>query len=205
MNKYIGKVIDNNSADKDGSCQIYCEPLHHGFQPSQYPWMKQEREWTSNIPEINDLVWCRFDDEDFYKKGYYGSKLTLKEYHTHGESIGSITSAYPDVKYIKLANGNAIAMSSNTDTPEITIYHKEGSEIFMNKTGEVHIKGSSGTLEKSALGETLKGLLESILDEIILITVGTPSGGSTTPVNAGQFTTIKGQLSTMLSPKVKNN
>jgi len=204
-NKYIGKVIDNNHESQNGLCQIYIEPLHHDLNQDQYPWFKMDRESSSNIPEINDYVWCWFIDERYHKQGYYGNKLTLLEYHEHNQTIGSITTAYPDVKYWKFANGAAIAFSSNSDTPEISIYHPSGSEIFMNSDGEVYIKGSSGTLEYSLLGETVKQFLSDFLDGILALTVGTGTGPSSTPINASTFTTLKSNLTTLLSTKVKNN
>lgn len=205
MNKYIGKVIDNNHPDKDGRVQIYVEHLHHSINKDDYPWFKQEKEFTSFLPEINEYVWCWFMEEKFHRQGYFGQKVTLSEYHNHNETIGSITAVYPNVKYIQLANGNAIALSSDSDNAEISIYHKSGAEIYMNNDGEVHIKGSAGTLESTLLGETLKGLIEQILDGIVAITVPSPLGPLGPPVNAATFTATKAQLPTALSKGVKNN
>ena len=53
--------------------------------------------------------------------------------------------------------------------------------------------------EQMVLGNTLLSLLEQLLDAIISITVVTPHGPSGTPLNAAQFTQIKGKLKTMLS------
>jgi hypothetical protein len=229
MQKYIGKIIDNNHADQDGRCQIFIEPLHHDLQKNQYPWFKMERDWTSNIPEIDDYVWCWFVEEEFHRQGYYGSNVTLKEYHDHLEYEDNVKATvgaeaeYPDVKFIKLKNGVSIAFSSGDSTPEITIHHptayvfidKDGNisidsnsnKIEMKDTGIVEISGDSGaTLEKTLLGETLKGFLDQILDGIaaLTVTVGAP-GPSSTPINAATFTAIKTQLPTSLSNGVKTN
>ena len=53
--------------------------------------------------------------------------------------------------------------------------------------------------EQMVLGNTLLSLLEQLLDAISSITVVTPHGPSGTPLNAAQFTQIKGKLKTMLS------
>lgn len=205
-NKYIAKIIDNNDTDQEGKCQIYIEELHHDLNVDQYPWARQDREWTSFIPEKDDLVWVYFVEDRYHKKAYYCNKLTLKEYHIHNQTIGSITAAYPHVKYIKLANGNAIAMSSDSDTSEISVYHSSGAEIYINNDGEIHIKGSGGTLEFSTLGETLKQMISDMLDAIIAHTHGTGVGPSGPPANATDFTNLKTtDLETILSEKVKNS
>ena len=53
--------------------------------------------------------------------------------------------------------------------------------------------------EQMVLGNTLLSLLEQLLDAISSLTVVTPHGPSGTPLNAAQFTQIKGKLKTMLS------
>jgi len=203
--KYIGKVIDNNHSDKNGLCQIYIEPLHHDLEKDTYPWFKMDKSMTSDIPEIDDLIWCWFLEERYHQQGYYGNKINLLEYHTHNESIGSITTTYPDVKYIKLANGVSIALSSNSSTPEISIYHPTGAEIFINSSGEVHIKGSTGTLESSLLGETTIQFISDFLDGILALSVGTGVGKSSFPLNSATFTALKSKINTLKSAKVKNN
>lgn len=53
--------------------------------------------------------------------------------------------------------------------------------------------------EKMVLGDTLVDLLGQLIDAICALTVPTPNGPSGTPVNAAQFTAIKGRLKTALS------
>jgi len=170
--RYVGKVISNNDPDKEGKCQIYVEHLMSGFQPSQYQWFRQDKEFTSFIPENNDLVWCYFEDELASRQGYYQEKVTLKSYHTHNQTIGSITSVYPDVKYIKLANGISIAMSSNSSKPEISIYHPS-AEIFIDKDGNVNIKAANEEIKMDATGITITATGKQIK---MSATAGTPNG-----------------------------
>jgi len=65
------------------------------------------------------------------------------------------------------------------------------------------IKLGTGATEAVALGDTLKGILDEILDAINLITVPTPMGVSGTPLNFAVFETIKAKLDTILSTKSK--
>lgn len=179
--RHIGKVIDNNSSDTNGACQIYIEYLHHDLEKDQYPWMKMDRAATSNIPEIDDYVWCWFLEEKFHKKGYYGNKINLDEYNEHNESIGSLTGSYPNIKYIKLANGCAIGM--NSDSPEITIYHPS-AEIFIDTNGCITIEDGTGTnkIEMNASGIKLTTGDASIWQPCSIsacIFSGAPHGGTT--------------------------
>lgn len=75
-----------------------------------------------------------------------------------------------------------------------------------SQSGELHLEGSSGSLEKSVLGETLKTVLEKLMDALINHNHPTGVGPSGPPINAAEFTTIKtADIPTTLSQKVKNN
>jgi hypothetical protein len=80
----------------------------------------------------------------------------------------------------------------------------QGSIFIVNKQGQkVHIgDGADSADEPAALGNTLKGLLENLIDEIIALKVPTPAGLSDVPINVVRFQSIRGQLRTMLSQTV---
>lgn len=52
-------------------------------------------------------------------------------------------------------------------------------------------------------GDTLKSKLEALLDAIIIMTVSTPVGPSTPPINIADFQKIKSELSEILSSQNK--
>jgi hypothetical protein len=153
-----------------------------------------------------------FYDKELNKKLYYIADVNLANFGASNlfddnvkSSITGFTSAYPDVKNFHLKNGVNIAVSSSDDNPEIAIYHPQGSYIFINKDGEIQIKAGTVAIEKTVLGETLKAKLEALIDAINAITVPTGVGPSGTPINAATFTTLKSQLTQILSTKIKNN
>jgi len=147
--RYIAKVINNNDPEKEGKVQIYVEHLMSNFNPSHYPWARQDRAWTSDIPETGSYVWVYFTDEQFLKKPYYTNYVNLKGYHYHNSYENNIKSRvgseseYPFVKYIYLPNNVSIAMSSSTSTPEITLYHPS-CYIFIDKQGKLKIQQTNG-------------------------------------------------------------
>jgi len=157
MNLYPALVKDNNSPDIDGKIKIYIESLHHGISDSLLPWALPAKEGTggsntygvSCIPEKDSLVWIYFEDETWHRNAFYTWDLNLNKVNPHKlfndnvkSSVGA-TTAYPDVKYIYLKNGICIALSSNTSTPEITIYHPSAS-LFIDNSGKIDIKSSVG-------------------------------------------------------------
>jgi len=147
--RYIAKVIDNNDPDKEGKVQIYIEHLMSNFKTEHYPWARQDREWSSEIPEIGFYVWVYFTDEKYLKKPYYANYVDLKDHHYHDSyedniqtEVGSETE-YPNVKYIYFPNKVCLALSSSTSTPEITLYHPS-CYIFIDKQGQLTIEQSNG-------------------------------------------------------------
>ena len=63
--------------------------------------------------------------------------------------------------------------------------------------------GSNNAEESMVLGDTLKGLLEELINAINALTVPTPVGPSGPPINAPQFSGISAKLQTMLSAITK--
>ncbi len=186
MRFWPAKVIDNNDPEKKGRVKIYIEWLMEGIPASDYPWAYQDREFTSYIPEINDMVWVYFENEENFKNPFYKNKISYEDYNEHNQKIGSLEGDYPDIKYIKLKNGVAIAINSNKEEISIT---NGGAEIFINSTGEIHIKGDGSSIEFTVLGETLKNWLSTH-------THPTGVGPSGPPVEVANLTTC-------LSQKVK--
>lgn len=149
---YIAEVIENDSSksngdnkSKDGRVQIYIEWLHRDIAKADLPWAKPDREWTSNIPEKGEKLWIFFEDEKNWRHPFYKNKLNLKGYNNdnHNKTIGQMTAEYPNVKYILLKNGIAIALSSDPDKAEISIYHPS-AEFYIDKDGNIDIKNNAG-------------------------------------------------------------
>lgn len=189
MIRYIAKVIKNNDSEKKGRVQIYIPELMKDLQPSLYPWAYSDLNFTSNIPNIGDMVWVWFEDEEFgtFKKPFYQGVLNFENYHNHNKTIGSMTGVYPDIKYLYLKNGVALGLNSNQT--EVSII-AGSAEIFINSSGEIHIK-SGEAVEKSVKGETLIQWLTNHTHPTGVGPSGPPTQAST--------------LNTCLSQKVKNS
>jgi len=146
MQLYIAEVLDNDDPDKKGRVQIYCAPIHHNIKEKAkdlLPWAQSASAFTSMIPEIGQFVWFWFEKEEHYKNPFYISVVNFSALNGHNQTIGSMTAAYPDVKYIKLANDVAIGLSSDDSKPEISIHHPK-AEIYIEKDGHMTITTSNG-------------------------------------------------------------
>jgi len=226
-NLHYATVIDNDSqnspdAIKNNAIKIRIPYLMNGIIDDNLPWALpfysstggSDEHGNSCIPEKNSLVWVFFYDEKLNKNLFYIADINLTNFGSASlfednakSNITGFSSSYPDIKFIYLKNGVSIAISSNDSSPEIAIYHPEGAYFFINSSGEIHLKGSNGSLEFSALGETLKQFLSDILDAIIGHTHATAAlGAPSPPVNAATFTALKTvSLSTILSQSIKNS
>lgn len=97
---------------------------------------------------------------------------------------------------------------SVTMTPDLITAKFGAREVVLNSTAVSLIsdKVSLGQLNtsqfKAVEGETLKGLIENLIDAILSMTVGTAFGPSSTVIVPQTFIDIKNQLNTMLSDKV---
>ena len=115
-----------------------------------------------------------------------------------------------DGNIVTADNASALAV-------KIDIQSNHGSlGITIDKSGKFYITsprivetcsdirlGSENVTESAVLGNKLKTQLENLIDSITSLTVPTAFGPSGTPINSSAFTSIKNQLSSILSQKVK--
>ena len=144
--------------------KIYIEPIMKGWNTEDYPWARPFQGGGSlshgslNIPETGDKIWVVCENPELLKNWYYLSGVALKnltvmqkvkiflngKFKLSRGSTGTgmgLSSKYPDVKLTYYKNGVVIGVSSNSSTPEIFIYHPEGSFINIDKEGKIFSKG----------------------------------------------------------------
>lgn len=79
-----------------------------------------------------------------------------------------------------------------------TSEHSVTSDEVRMKAGAV-VKVAAGGVLVANGAESLRAILDDLITQISLLTVGTPAGPSTVPVNAAAFTLIKTRLATLLT------
>ena len=78
---------------------------------------------------------------------------------------------------------------------------KDGNVSIHNKDGS-KVNVGLGADEAAVRGDTLKSLLEELIDTINALTVPTGVGPSGTPINIADFTAVKNKLKNFLSETV---
>lgn len=81
------------------------------------------------------------------------------------------------------------------------IQHNSGKTFEINESA-ISLGSETSSAEKAVLGDTLKSILDELFDEIAKLTVNTPLGPSTVPINIAAFQQIKAKLETILSKLV---
>lgn len=106
---------------------------------------------------------------------------------------------------INITDNSGVSKASITcEKGKGLIYQDEYENKITAKDGEIKIESDkinfgSGK-EPLVLGDTLVKTLSSLIDAISALTVATPVGISSAPVNSAQFTVIKSKLKEILSP-----
>jgi len=212
---HYSTVIDNVDPLKAGRIKIKIPYFHKEVEDDLLPWAVQNcvggggssTYGKSFIPEIGSQIWCGFLDDRDLKKPFYVADIQLRDFHPHTLFEDNVksdlvsSSSYPNTKFTYYKNGVCIGVDSSDANPEIFVYHPTGSYFKILKDGKTYLKSDSGTFEKMIKGETLKSILESLIDAISLITVtcAAPGNPSSVPINVASFTLIKSQLITILS------
>lgn len=80
---------------------------------------------------------------------------------------------------------------------EATVLKIDNDGLWV-ETGDTRLEAGKDGFGFSRQNESLKGLLEELLDAVGQITVPTPAGPSGPPVNAAAFIALKARLTTLL-------
>jgi len=209
--EYYAQVVDNNDSQKKGRIKIRVPELHWGIIDTDLPYAKQDKEFSSFIPEIGEVI-VVYSVDRFYKKWFYQSNISLEEKHEHNDfennvksKIGS-TSQYPNTKYLRFKNGATIAFDSSLGNPEISLYSPKESWVFIDKDGKVKIKASSdieilteGKISLKSSSADLKMILTDLLNALIAMqTMGSPALHTVHPQTITKFNTVLSDISNLL-------
>jgi len=158
-----------------------------------------------NLPPVDSFVYVVFEngslDAPLWLGGWYAQDQMPDELAA-AESFGWIT-----------PGGHKLILDEQDGAEYVTLEHQNGALVNIDKDGNIFItnvsnkkihvgKGADTSDEPAALGNTLKGKLEELIDLITQLTVPTPAGASGPPVNAPKFIQLKATLRQILSDTV---
>ncbi len=191
FNLYFGKVVDVADDEQKNRLRIsipgFTEKIPNDQLPWYFPFYGQ-----AHLPIVGDTVPVFIFNENF-THGFYNKKIDLAENGLSGTEYENYVELYKRIgieMYFKESEGWMIKNKSSF----IQIKEK-----LINVIAE-KINHNSGA-EHMVLGDTLMTLMEELIDAILAMTVQTAVGPSSTPINAAQFTTVKGKLPQFKSQK----
>ena len=115
-----------------------------------------------------------------------------------------IVEAFKDAVFTLKKNDSKELLKIESNDIQLKITDQFDNEVTL-KDGEIDVVSDkinhNGGNEPMVLGNTLKESLSNLIDAILSMTMVTPTGASSTPMNAAQFIQIKSQLNNILSQK----
>ena len=115
-----------------------------------------------------------------------------------------IVEAFKDAVFTLKKNDSKELLKIESNDTQLKITDQFNNEVTL-KDGEIDVVSNkinhNGGNEPMVLGNTLKESLSNLIDAILSMTMVTPTGASSTPMNAAQFIQIKSQLNNILSQK----
>ena len=115
-----------------------------------------------------------------------------------------IVEAFKDAVFTLKKNDSKELLKIESNDTQLKITDQFDNEVTL-KDGEIDVVSDkinhNGGNEPMVLGNTLKESLSNLIDAILSMTMVTPTGTSSTPMNAAQFIQIKSQLNNILSQK----
>lgn len=115
-----------------------------------------------------------------------------------------IVEAFKDAVFTLKKNDSKELLKIESNDTQLKITDQFNNEVTL-KDGEIDVVSDkinhNGGNEPMVLGNTLKESLSNLIDAILSMTMVTPTGTSSTPMNAAQFIQIKSQLNNILSQK----
>jgi hypothetical protein len=180
LSPFAGKVINNNDPEQLGRCQIRVYGLFGNKVPdADLPWALPDFEFVGSkvgsfvIPPVGAIVKVLFDKGDIYLP-HYSTKVIDKNNLPSQRLVD-----YPDNMVI-LETDDGTYITINRKKVDIKIHHKSGSEIQMDKKGDVTVHGQA----------TVR------LDSSVTVILGDGSGYVVTSPNPGQIITQNGHILT---------
>lgn len=213
---YKAKVVSNEDPDNEGQpdpyarLTVYVPSVGDGESVRRVAWPMSPIGGPSygfkSLPSVDDNVYVMFEG------GRLDAPLWIGGWWARGDMPDDLQDT--DSHGWFTPGGHQILLDDISGSEVIRIKHSDGeTRVELDQSGNVFVvnkanskvnigDGAENANEPAALGESLKGLLEEILDAINAMTVPTPAGPSGTPTNAVQFSAIKARLTTMLSQTV---
>lgn len=188
---YFGKVVDVKDDEQKNRLRISIPGFTDKIPTDQLPWYFPFY-GQAHIPIVNDTVPVFILNGNF-THGFYNHKIDLAANGLSGTEYENYVELYKRLgieMYFKESEGWQIKNKNTFLNIKEKLVHVLSDKIQHNSGAEPMV-----------LGDTLMDILSELIDAILALTVQTGVGPSSTPINASQFTTVKGKLPQFKSKK----
>lgn len=205
--EYRGIVLENEDTQNQGRIRVRVPSIGDTAEVSRiaYPKVPSAGEGYGfkAIPQVDSIVWITFEngkpDMPVWEGGIWG-RDGVPEALRDPDTYGWFT-----------PHGHKILLDGKDGQSTVRVEHSNGGYVEVDKDGNVRVFNVDGKTvyigkdasEAAVLGDTLKGLLDELIDALAAMTVPTGTGPSGTPINIAQFQSIKARWQQFLSRTVK--
>lgn len=171
----FGIISEINANTGKARVSFEADNIVSGWLPVSKPGTQDDKFY--HMPAIGEQVWCMMDQyaEDGVIAGAIYSKADAPGDNVKGSKVTGVQ--FADGAYVK--------------------YDREAGKLTVKIEGaEHHITAGGHTVKRA--DETLKKIIDSLIDAILAQTHPTGTGPSGTPLNATTFTAIKARVAQLL-------
>lgn len=160
---------------------------------------------TESVLEVESDGIVRVSGNQIESVARQDFKMVLK--NAVDDELVTITGDKEKVEYVDQFKTNVRLSKESVDVNTEIDVNVEAKDSAINVTSkEINLKTDNklnldSGKEPMVLGDTLKGILNDILKAIQTMTVMTPTGPSSVPINIADFASIQAKLQTILSKK----
>lgn len=160
---------------------------------------------TESVLEVESDGIVRVSGNQIESVARQDFKMVLK--NAVDDELVTITGDKKKVEYVDQFKTNVRLSKESVDVNTEIDVNVEAKDSAINVTSkEINLKTDNklnldSGKEPMVLGDTLKGILNDILKAIQTMTVMTPTGPSSVPINIADFASIQAKLQTILSKK----
>ena len=160
---------------------------------------------TESVLEVESDGIVRVSGNQIESVARQDFKMVLK--NAVDDELVTITGDKEKVEYVDQFKTNVRLSKESVDVNTEIDVNVEAKDSAINVTSkEINLKTDNklnldSGKEPMVLGDTLKGILNDILNAIQTMTVMTPTGPSSVPINIADFASIQAKLQTILSKK----
>ena len=160
---------------------------------------------TESVLEVESDGIVRVSGNQIESVARQDFKMVLK--NAVDDELVTITGDKEKVEYVDQFKTNVRLSKESVDVNTEIDVNVEAKDSAINVTSkEINLKTDNklnldSGKEPMVLGDTLKGILNDILKAIQTMTVMTPTGPSSVPINVADFASIQAKLQTILSKK----